>query len=261
MDEFFTKVFITTNVFLNEMACTSILLYDVFKNWPVVIANNRDEYHKRRGLPPGLIKYPGSDLKIWAPIDEEKGGTWIGVNEEGVLVNLTNKLGHKRGDDQRSRGLLVLDALSQANLQDVGSLIQRELSSGKYNYCNILYADENGAYVIYYTERGLSGAERLSSGLHVMTTGAIDDKKEPRIANAFSLLEGIENETLEEAIERLKSVATNAEKGILQRKEDYGTTLTTIFVVGQSPSEYRCLHAEHTRDSAGEFKDISGIFL
>ena len=261
MDSFFTKVFITNDIFLDEMACTSVLLYKVFKSYPVVIANNRDEDYGRRSLPPGLIEHPESDLKIWAPRDKEKGGTWIGVNERGMLVNLTNKLHHKSDSNQRSRGILVLDALSQANPQDVDDLVRRELSSGKYSYCNVWWANVNGAYVRYYAERGLSDAKELSTGLHVITTGVIDDIAEPRIANAFSLLKGIQNETLETAIERLKSAATNAEKGILQRGEGYGTTSTTIFAVGKIPSENQCFYADHTRGNVGEFRDLSDIFL
>ena len=73
---------------------------------------NRDELLTRQpGLPPMVIDHGGT--RILCPRDGDHGGTWIGVNEHGVVVAALNGDPHApRGAGPfRSRGLVVMDAL------------------------------------------------------------------------------------------------------------------------------------------------------
>lgn len=75
---------------------------------------NRDEKRTRsKGLPPRLVESAQQQTKILMPLDPDAGGSWIGVNEHGLIVALLNNYPHYQepSEGQRSRGLLVLDLL------------------------------------------------------------------------------------------------------------------------------------------------------
>lgn len=83
---------------------------------------NRDELRTRApALFPSVRESQG--VRFVAPTDGDAGGTWLGVNELGVTIGLANGAGSERDESQgpfRSRGLLVLDLLSSAGVDEAG---------------------------------------------------------------------------------------------------------------------------------------------
>lgn len=82
-----------------------------------VFTSNRDE-HKSR--PPAFV--PQEEIingqKIVFPKDPKAGGTWFAVNERGILAVLLNGAFKKHtptGNYAKSRGLVVLDIISNKN--------------------------------------------------------------------------------------------------------------------------------------------------
>lgn len=77
---------------------------------------NRDEVHSRRPGAAPRVSLPagGQTCKVLAPLDPGASGTWIGVNERGLIVALLNYygFGSKSVRQTRSRGKLVKDLLS-----------------------------------------------------------------------------------------------------------------------------------------------------
>jgi len=85
---------------------------------------NRDEKRTRSaGLPPSLHQVNGR--KLLMPMDPDAGGTWIGVNDSGLIVAVLNNYPyHQELVDARSRGLLVVDLLRDfQTAAEVGSFI------------------------------------------------------------------------------------------------------------------------------------------
>jgi len=77
---------------------------------------NRDERNTRGPeLPPRIDFSQGT--RFISPRDSDQGGTWVGVNEHGLVGGLLN--GYRSGDlellDPRSRGSLVVDAMAYAD--------------------------------------------------------------------------------------------------------------------------------------------------
>jgi uncharacterized protein with NRDE domain len=68
--------------------CTLVFAWQVFTDAPVVAAANRDELLDRPSASPDVID---ESPRVLAPRDEEAGGTWIGYNEHGVFVAITNR--------------------------------------------------------------------------------------------------------------------------------------------------------------------------
>src|SRR5437870_4054608 len=90
--------------------CTLAIYFQTFPDYPVVIAANRDEYLERPAVPPtNLCDHP----RIVGGKDLRANGTWLGINEYGLVAGLLNRRNGEAENDPnlRSRGLLCLDVL------------------------------------------------------------------------------------------------------------------------------------------------------
>ncbi len=63
--------------------CTLAILYRVARNTPILLAANREEYFSRPTQYPKI--QPGVP-RVVCGIDRQAGGTWLGVNQFGLLV-------------------------------------------------------------------------------------------------------------------------------------------------------------------------------
>lgn len=91
--------------------CLTILAQNVHPNYKLVLASNRDEFHVR---PTAAAHHWDTHPHIFAGRDLQAGGTWLGVNSNGRVVNLTNYRDFTLPQkvDPPSRGKLVVDLLS-----------------------------------------------------------------------------------------------------------------------------------------------------
>src|SRR5579875_1387912 len=89
--------------------CLLALFFRVVEDAPVVVGANREEYYRRGGEPPRLLPGP---IRAVAGVDPVAGGTWLGVNENGVLAAVTNRPKLETPAQPRSRGLLVREMLA-----------------------------------------------------------------------------------------------------------------------------------------------------
>ena len=100
--------------------CTLLLALDVWPEARLVVAANRDELRDRPSAPPSVSGAP-SGVRFVAPRDLRAGGTWLGLNERGVFVAITNRSiggGPSFLGERRSRGELVLDALGASRAEE-----------------------------------------------------------------------------------------------------------------------------------------------
>ena len=98
--------------------CTSIILFRKSHNWPIIIGTNRDENIDRISKFPGrhwIKEYP----HIIAGKDEEKKGSWIGINDYGLVAIIHNRiLDDNVSNKSTSRGHIVLEVLNYSNMND-----------------------------------------------------------------------------------------------------------------------------------------------
>lgn len=161
--------------------CTLAIFFRVFAQYPVVIAANRDEYLARPAGPPALLN---QGPQIVGGQDLVAGGTWLGINEHGVVAGLLNRHSDGANDpSRRSRGLLCLDALKTGSVREAAALIARE-SATNYNPFNLLAASREGAIVAYNRGERVE-IVNLEPGLHLLTNLDIDDFECPKISRAW----------------------------------------------------------------------------
>ncbi len=175
-----------------------ILLHRVVAGCPVAVGANRDEYLSRPAAGPTRFppREPGRPAVV-APQDLEAGGTWMGLNTEGLFVGLTNRATAGPKADRRSRGLLVRDALERRSASEVASEMTRELA-GKYNPFHLVYSDGREAFVTcLWDER--AETKRLEPGIHVVCNRGEDDPAD-KAGGIRRVLEGLD---LDRSFERI----------------------------------------------------------
>jgi uncharacterized protein with NRDE domain len=160
--------------------CTLAIYFRMFERYPVVVAANRDESTTRPALPPTTLSETphivgGKDLRA--------GGTWLGINQYGVIAGLLNRRADKVEPDARSRGLLCLDALRCRTAKEAAAMVQAERGSD-YNGFNLLIASRIEAFVAYNRAGGGIEVQSLAAGLHLLTNLDLNDFECPRISRS-----------------------------------------------------------------------------
>lgn len=111
----------------------------------LTIAANRDEFVDRQGEIPQL--HSEGSLEVLSPRDPRAGGTWIGLNEDGLFVALTNKLDANYREDAPSRGQLVRTLLEESADREAADGRYEQLDPDRYNPFWLLVADPSGLTV------------------------------------------------------------------------------------------------------------------
>ena len=153
--------------------CTLALAWQVFADRPVVAVGTRDESFGRPSEPPAIREW---DSRTLAPLDVRAGGTWIGANQGGVFAAITNRWTDDEPAGERSRGLLVRDALGRTSAEAAARAIEDELDARSYAGFNLVVADPTAAVLI---EHGARTAVRpLEPGVHVIVNVGADGRYE-----------------------------------------------------------------------------------
>jgi uncharacterized protein with NRDE domain len=151
--------------------CTLTIAWQAFADAPVVVAANRDEALDRPSEPPARHATDAGPGFV-APRDAEAGGTWIGVNDVGVFAGITNRWVSVEGGGERSRGLLVRDALGAASAEEATRLVERAVREHRYDGFNLVLADANAATLVEWD--GRMRVQPLSPGVHVVVNVGVD---------------------------------------------------------------------------------------
>ena len=161
--------------------CTLIILRRPGNDWPLLLAANRDEMLERPWQPPARHWPDRPD--VVAGRDELAGGTWLGVNDDGVAAAVLNRIGSLGPTtDKRSRGELVLEALDHADAVAAATALAN-LDGAAYRSFNLVIADNHDAYWIRSTGEDSVEVAPVPAGLSMITSGEINDLEHPRIRN------------------------------------------------------------------------------
>ena len=165
-----------------ETMCTVILLRRPEHEWPLLIAANRDEMADRPWRPPGR-HWPGRP-GVRGGLDLLGGGSWLGINDAGVVVAVLNRygtLGPVAG--KKSRGGLVLEALDHASAASAAEALAG-LEPAAYRSFNLVIADAGRSFCLHHRDEGGRqpvAVVELPAGLSMITAFDVDDVADPRI--------------------------------------------------------------------------------
>ena len=146
--------------------CLVVFAWKMHPEYRLVLAANRDEFHKR----------PAQELHWWpdypdilAGRDLQAGGTWLAVSKPGRFATVTNyreQLSPRPG--LRSRGEIITNFVSSE--APVGKFVA-SLESDDYAGFSLLAADRDELW--YVSNRG-DAAVRLAPGVYGLSNASLD---------------------------------------------------------------------------------------
>jgi uncharacterized protein with NRDE domain len=162
----------------------------MIKDFPVLVAANRDEHYDR----PSAGPHPWSTKpRVLAGKDLSAGGTWLGVNEHGLLIGILNRRSNGEPDPllkshARSRGLLCLDILSFKSAAAACAFINRH--EEVYQPFTVVFADPSEAWIAHNSRKKIETL-KLDEGLHVYSSAADSAVRSEKVDRAHVRFAGI----------------------------------------------------------------------
>lgn len=156
--------------------CLLAVAYKVWDDSPVFVAANREEAFARPSLPPRAYRETNG-MRWFGGLDELAGGTWLGVNQAGLLVGVTNRSDVAPPQDAKSRGLLCRDLLACRDVSEVAARLNAE-SQHEFAGFNLLAISSRDGFIV---EHGRTPRRyRIDPGVHVLTNAGWNREDDPR---------------------------------------------------------------------------------
>jgi len=153
--------------------CTLVILRRPDHRWPVLIGANRDEMIDRPWQPPG--RHWPDRPEVVAGLDDLASGSWLGINDWGVVAAVLNRHGSLGpAPDRRSRGELVLEALDHADAVAAAEALSH-LDPDAYRTFNLIIADERDGFWLRHAGRPRVELHPLEDGLSMIASGDLND--------------------------------------------------------------------------------------
>ena len=238
--------------------CLLAIQYQLVPEAPVLVSANREERYDRPSLPPSI---QSGKPRVLCGVDEQAGGTWLGVNQNGMFVAVANRPKSLPTFISRSRGLLCRDMLRAGSARESMSLCMDELHTGKYNGANFVCADAESGWAIHGGDE--INAVELAEGLNLLATGDLNDQRDERVQLAHRLLT---LQTLDSPVKFLaiaskvfaRSPSPAGRPSIVVRDSEYGTVSSILLSLGKKPRDAIYQYAPGPPDKA-KYEDCSPL--
>jgi hypothetical protein len=236
--------------------CILAIQYQLVPDSPILVAANREEYYDRPSLTPSI---QSGKPRILCGIDQQAGGTWLGVNQNGMFVAACNRLKLIPAIAPRSRGVLCRDLLRCGSARQAVDQAMDELSTGKYDGVNYVIADSESAWVVHGGDE-LNVVE-LDEGLSIIANGDVNDNRDERVQLAYRLLT---LQTLDSPVKFLavaskvfaRAPSPPGRPTMVSRGRDRGTVSSTLVSLGKKPRDAIYQFANGAPDQA-KYEDYS----
>ena len=157
--------------------------------WPLILAANRDERADRPWLPPA--RHWPDRPEVTAGMDELAGGSWLGLNDHGVVAGILNRVGTLGPQDgKRSRGELVLEALDHADAMEAADFLA-ELDGHAYRPFNMVIADNRDAFWLRHAGDEAMELRPIPLGLSLLTAVDLNDDASARVRRYRPLFQNV----------------------------------------------------------------------
>jgi|GEM_PF-163584 len=206
-----------------------------FREFPVLVLANREEFYARPSAGPNLFPRDGENPGWLGGIDLVAGGTWLGINDCGLIVAVTNRRKKEIPANPPSRGLLCRKLLAGRETASVAETALRELAGNRFAGCNLLIANRDSVCVI---EAGDAlKVTHLSHGLHLLANAELNDPADRRIERVRKEFSNANPATAEEWFQTARHIChltgvNNDAPPICLSGPDRGTVSSTVLGIG-----------------------------
>jgi uncharacterized protein with NRDE domain len=236
--------------------CLLAIQYKSVPEAPILVAANREEAYDRPTLAPSI---QAGKPRVLCGIDARAGGTWLGVNQNGMFVGLCNRIKFAPPPSPKSRGLLCKEMLRAGSARQAVDLALEELSNNKYDGANFVVADNESGWVVHGSDD--PEVVELTEGLTIVGAGDINDPRDERSKLARRLL------TLQMLDSAVKFLAVSSKAfarppaapdrpGMVIRGKERGTVSSTLIALGKKPRDAIFQYASGSPDES-RYEDYS----
>ena len=163
--------------------CLLAIQYQLVSDAPILVAANREEFYERPSQPPSI---QSGKPRVLCGIDTQAGGTWLGVNQHGLVIGVCNRRKMSSNYPSRSRGVLCRELLKSNSAVHARDVAMEELSSGRYDGANFVCVDAESGWVVH------GGSEidtvEMHEGLNIISNHDLNDPRDERVEMARRLL-------------------------------------------------------------------------
>jgi uncharacterized protein with NRDE domain len=212
--------------------CLVFIAYRINQCAAVMIGANREESRRRPVTSPVCCRVRSLRCLLAGADHGPDGtfpemGTWLGVNEAGIAVAVTNRSdGELAWEDQtRSRGLLTVELLGFDDPEPASRFARAELGRGGFGGCNYLIAGVDAAFVIQATGAARISLTRMAPGIHAMTNLDLDDPDDARI--------GLVTANLDPRVFPVSAAGLCRDERIIIPGADRGTVSSSLILGGE----------------------------
>ena len=232
------------------------ILYQLVPESPILVAANREEKLERVCPTPSI---QSGKPRILASIDQQTGGTYLGVNQAGMFCGLTTRRKMYVPPTPKSRSALCREMLKTNSSRQAVDLALEELDANQYDGANFVVADAESGWVIHAGND--VNVVQLKEGLSIIGQMDVDDPIDERATLARRLLT---LQMLDSPIKFLavaskvfaRSPVGGGRPGMVIREPNYGTVSSTLISLGQKPRDAIYQYSNGAPDQS-KFEDYS----
>lgn len=236
--------------------CLLAIQYRLVPESPILVATNREEYYDRRSSGPTIL---AGKPRILCPVDVRAGGTWLGVNQNGLFVGMCNRRMMEPIAGNRSRGLMVKEALKAVSAAKALEIVQAELRNHIFEGFNLVLADRDMGFVVQHDM--MDEVRELETGLNIIGQHNLNDHRDERVQMAKRLLT---LQTLDSPVKFLavasrvfsRTPSPPGRPSMVMRGNEYGTVSSTLLALGAKPRDAILQYADGSPDEA-RYEDYS----
>jgi uncharacterized protein with NRDE domain len=237
--------------------CTLIALHRCLPGAPLVVAANRDEFLARPAEAPALREGPAG--VVLAPRDVQEGGTWLGLNAQGLFAAITNRPCPEPDRTRRSRGLLVMDALAEPDADRAARRLG-EMPDGAYNPFNLFLSDGRKAWLLTYHDS--IQALALAPGAHVIGNADPRAPRTPKLAGLDARVSRVMADPGEDTVAGLAEICRGHDpdpfRSTCVHAGAYGTRSSLLLKLGD-PGTDTLLHFAEGAPCQAQYRDFTPL--
>jgi uncharacterized protein with NRDE domain len=187
--------------------CLLIAISRTVVDAPLLVAANRDEFYAREAVPMTVLRDRGP--RVLGGRDLVAGGTWMAVNDHGVVAALTNQpTDGQRDPAKRSRGEIPLLLAAYPSAAAAVDALRSAYQPGEFNPCWVLVGDRRELYYVDMTGPGSLESRPLPPGVHVLENKPLGDPS-LKVDRVKELLGDYRSQPLEPLISRLGAIVAD----------------------------------------------------
>jgi uncharacterized protein with NRDE domain len=194
--------------------CLLVALHRAHPDSPLIVAANRDELLDRPATAMTVLE--GGPPRLLGGRDHVAAGTWLAVNELGVVGGLTNRPGGRRDPARRSRGEWPLFLARFESAAAAAEAFVSTFAPADFNPGWVLVGDGRELYYIDMTADEARPVG-LAPGIHILENRPLDGAS-AKVDLVRRRLDGIQSARGPQLVESLRSLlASHAVPDTIER--------------------------------------------